>query len=76
MVAGGRAALAALIDDILDAWIETADEQAAGGNAFAYAKKKSPHRLLHMPLEPEIGNLANPTDASWQAVLCVTWNPT
>ena len=24
----------------------------------AYAKKKSPHRLLHMPLEPEIGNLA------------------
>ena len=46
-----------LIDDILDAWIETADEQAAGGNAFAYAKKKSPHRLLHMPLEPEIGNL-------------------
>jgi hypothetical protein len=60
MIAGGRAALAALIDDILDAWIETADEQAAGGNAFAYAKKKSPHRLLHMPLEPEIGNLAEP----------------
>jgi hypothetical protein len=60
MIAGGRAALAALIDDILDAWIETADEQAAGGNAFAYARKKSPHRLLHMPLEPEIGNLAEP----------------
>ncbi len=35
-------------------------QQAAGGNAFAYAKKKSPHRLLHMPLEPEIGNLAEP----------------
>jgi len=60
MVAGGRAALATLIDDILDAWIETADEQAAGGNAFAYAKKKSPHRLLHMPLEPEIANLPEP----------------
>jgi hypothetical protein len=60
MVAGGRAALAALIDAILDAWIETADEQAAGGNAFAYARKKSPHRLLHMPLEPEIGNLPEP----------------
>jgi len=60
MIAGGRAALAKLIDDILDAWIETSDEQAAGGNAFAYAKKKSPHRLLHMPLEPEIGNLAEP----------------
>ena len=60
MIAGGRAALSKLIDDILDAWIETSDEQAAGGNAFAYAKKKSPHRLLHMPLEPEIGNLAEP----------------
>ena len=60
MIAGGRAALSALIDDILDAWIETADEQAAGGNAFAYSRKKSPHRLLHMPLEPEIGNLAEP----------------
>jgi hypothetical protein len=58
MIAGGRAALAALIDDILNAWIETADEQTAGGNSFAYARKKSPHRLLHMPLEPEIGNLA------------------
>lgn len=60
MIAGGRAALSALIDDILDAWIATADEQAAGGNAFAYAQRKSPHRLLHMPLEPEIGNLAAP----------------
>ncbi|KAF2991451.1 DISARM system helicase DrmA (plasmid) [Methylocystis sp. MJC1] len=60
MIAGGRAALSKLIDDILDAWIETSDEQTAGGNAFAYAKKKSPHRLLHMPLEPEIGNLAEP----------------
>jgi len=60
MIADGRAALAALIDDIFDAWIETSNEQAAGGNAFAYAKKKSPHRLLHMPLEPEIANLAEP----------------
>ncbi|TXL71270.1 hypothetical protein FHP25_30870 [Vineibacter terrae] len=60
MVAGGRSALAALIDDLLDAWIRTADEQAAGGNVFAYARRKSPHRLLHMPLEPEIANLAEP----------------
>jgi hypothetical protein len=60
MIAGGRAALAGLIDDILDAWVTTADEQSAGGNAFAYAHRKSPHRLLHMPLEPEIGNLAAP----------------
>jgi hypothetical protein len=60
MIAGGRAALEKLIDVILDAWIETADEQAAGGNSFVYAKKKSPHRLLHMPLEPEVENLAAP----------------
>lgn len=60
MIAGGRAALSKLIDDILDAWIETSEEQTAGGNAFAYAKKKSPHRLLHMPLELEIANLAGP----------------
>jgi hypothetical protein len=60
MIAGGSVALSKLIDDILDDWIETADEQAAGGNAFSYAKRKSPHRLLHMPLEPEIANLAEP----------------
>ena len=58
--AGDGQTLSSLIDDILDAWIETADEQAAGGNTFAYSRKKSPHRLLHMPLEPEIGNLAEP----------------
>jgi hypothetical protein len=74
MVAGGCGVLAALIDDILDAWIETADEQAAGGNAFAYAKKKSPHRLLHMPLEPELAICRNPTVALWPAVPCATWN--
>jgi hypothetical protein len=60
MIAGGRAALAALIDDILEAWVTTADEQSAGGNAFGYAHKKSPQRLLHMPLEPEILNLSEP----------------
>lgn len=60
MIAGGRAALAALIDDIMKAWIDTADEQSAGGNAFAYGRRKSPHRLLHMPLEPERDNLSEP----------------
>jgi hypothetical protein len=57
MVAGGRKALATLIDDILRAWITTADDQSAGGSAFAYSRKKSPNRLLHMPLEPGIDNL-------------------
>jgi hypothetical protein len=60
MIAGGRAALGALIDDILEAWVTTADEQSAGGNVFAYAHRESPHRLLHMPLEPEINNLEEP----------------
>lgn len=56
-IAGGRAALGQLIDDILEGWAATADEQSAGGSVFRYARSKSPHRLLHMPLEPEILNL-------------------
>src|ERR1019366_7279982 len=59
-VPGGRAALAALVDGILDAWIETSDDQSQGGNVFGYAAKKSPHRLLHMPLASEIPNLSVP----------------
>ena len=35
----------------------TAEDQSAGGNVFAYARNKSPNRLLHMPLAPEIPNL-------------------
>jgi ATP-dependent helicase YprA (DUF1998 family) len=58
-VAGGTVALAALVDGLLEAWIETAEEQAAGGNLFGYAERKSPHRLLHMPLEPELLNLSD-----------------
>jgi hypothetical protein len=57
MIVGGRAALAELIDDLLDAWIETADAQAAAGSAFNYAREVSPRRLLHMPLEPALANL-------------------
>jgi hypothetical protein len=55
---GGQPALAQQVEDLLDAWIATAEEQAAGGNVFRYARSKSPHRLLHMPLEPEINNLS------------------
>jgi hypothetical protein len=57
-VAGGTGALVDLVDELLEAWIATADEQAAGGNVFGYMDRKSPHRLLHMPLAPEIGNLS------------------
>jgi hypothetical protein len=59
-VAGGSVALASLVDTLLDAWITTSDEQSAGGNVFGYADRKSPHRLLHMPLAPEIPNLSVP----------------
>ena len=47
-----------LVESLLDDWIATADEQAKGGNVFGYAERKSPHRLLHMPLAPEIANLS------------------
>jgi hypothetical protein len=57
-IPGGKAALATLIDGLFDAWIATADEQTKGGNTFAYARNPSPHRLLHMPLAPEIENLS------------------
>jgi hypothetical protein len=59
-VPGGKAALTALVDTLLDAWIETAEEQSQGGNVFGYADKRSPHRLLHMPLALEIPNLSAP----------------
>jgi hypothetical protein len=57
-IPGGRAALGQLIDELFDAWIETANEQIQGGNSFAYYRNPSPHRLLHMPLAPEIDNLS------------------
>jgi hypothetical protein len=59
-VPGGSAALASFVDGLLDDWIKTSDEQSAGGNVFGYANKPSPHRLLHMPLAPEIPNLSPP----------------
>lgn len=59
-VAGGRAALAAQVDELLQAWISTADAQTTNGGAFAYARKQSPQRLLHMPLERELPNLDPP----------------
>jgi hypothetical protein len=58
-VPGGQEALVSLVDGLLDDWIATADEQGSGGNVFGYADRKSPHRLLHMPLAPEIANLSD-----------------
>jgi hypothetical protein len=59
MVAGGREPLAALIDDLLNAWTDTADAQTASGDPFYYARGKSPHHLLHMPLAAELPNLSD-----------------
>lgn len=56
-IAGGRAALSALIDNLMDSWISTLNERRSSGNTFVYSKAKSPNRLLHMPLENGIDNL-------------------
>jgi hypothetical protein len=58
-IAGGSAALSTQIEQILDAWIETADAQTAGGSDFRYAGAASPHRLLHQPLEAGLTNLSH-----------------
>lgn len=55
--AGGRAKLAQRIDQIIAAWIETARARRASGDAFDYADRPTPNRLLLMPLEPGIENL-------------------
>jgi hypothetical protein len=56
-VAGGSGALFKQIDELIDAWIRTADEQTEGGATFRYYRAKSPHRLLHQPLEAGVDNL-------------------
>tara|TARA_R110000868_G_scaffold11516_7_gene56436 strand:+ start:34243 stop:37758 length:3516 start_codon:yes stop_codon:yes gene_type:complete len=57
MVAGGHPALSEAISTVFDAWLATVEEQTEGGSAFVYAGKKSPQKLLHVPLAPEIPNL-------------------
>jgi hypothetical protein len=56
-IAGGATALAAQIDSLIDAWLDTADVQTTGGGAFCYSAAKSPRRLLHQPLEAGVENL-------------------
>lgn len=55
---GGRAALAQTLDGLLDAWADTAADKVANGSPFSYAERKSPQRLLHMPLARELDNLS------------------
>jgi hypothetical protein len=55
---GGHAALVRMIDDLIAAWLQTVTDQTAGGDSFAYARAKSPRRLLHAPLDTGIDNLS------------------
>ncbi len=54
-VVGGKAQLAAQIDDLLADWMSVADDQTATGGPFTYAT--TTNRLLHMPLEASLENL-------------------
>lgn len=59
-IPGGHAALARQVDAVLDDWIETAAALTSTGGEFAYSRKQSPKRLLHMPLERELKDLEEP----------------
>lgn len=65
-VPGGRAALRVQIASLIDAWLVTVEAQTASGVTFAYAQKKSPGRLLHMPLERDWDGL-EPAHKQFQA---------
>ena len=43
---------------MLDSWENTVSDQIATGSPFQYADAKSPHRLLHAPLEQGVSNLS------------------
>ena len=55
-IAGGTAALANAIDQLMDGWLEVADEQTQTSGTFAYGQ--ATHALLHDPLDPALKNLA------------------
>lgn len=56
-VTGGDIALRAEIESLLDAWMETADEQTANGAPFAYTRVGARSHLLQNPLDPGLENL-------------------
>lgn len=57
-VAGGRADLARVIDDLFADWTAVADEQTATGLPFAYTRQGARQTLLHAPLDPALPNLS------------------
>lgn len=61
---GGKAALRARIEGLLNDWIAIAAEQTGAGVAFSYEDR--PQRLLHPPLAPELLNL-DPAQRRFQA---------
>jgi hypothetical protein len=63
-VAGGTAALEQAIDQLMDGWLEVADEQTRTSGAFAYGQ--ATHALLHDPLDPVLKNLS-PTHQAFKA---------
>lgn len=56
-VVGGHAALAAAVLGLVDAWLETADEQTGTGGRFYYGHPRD-RALLHQPLDPLLDSLA------------------
>jgi hypothetical protein len=55
---GGPTTLKALIDNLLDAWIENRGCAGGGRQRVRLREGPSPHRLLHMPFAPENPNLS------------------
>jgi hypothetical protein len=56
-VSGGDAALRDEITSLLEAWMQTVDEQIANGAPFAYTRVGATSHLLQNPLDPGLGNL-------------------
>lgn len=55
-IAGGREALAGTVDALIRDWVRTAADQTANGGPFNYGR--TAQRLLHVPLDPALPNLA------------------
>jgi hypothetical protein len=57
-VSGGDTALRNEITSLLEAWMQTVDEQIANGAPFAYTRVGARSHLLQNPLDPGLDNLS------------------
>jgi hypothetical protein len=57
-VSGGDTALRSEITSLLEAWMQTVDEQIANGAPFAYTRVGARSHLLQNPLDPGLDNLS------------------